>query len=696
MERMERRVEGKRCWALFFLALIASVLIPMGAQAATRNLSLNNAWVSGTIANDGDVDFYRIQTTKDGFITIDYQGWSIRDSYVEVMDGDLTTSYEKHNVYYSSDTAPLTETMELPLEAGIYYVRIWGYGSNVGNYRVRGSFRPANNTESEPNGNFSLAMPLPAGRKVTGFLGLTDRLDFYCFTIPSRKKIAITYTGMIKDSYISLWDKDYQQIMRKNVYYASESEPLTYVYEENLDAGTYYIKIEPYSSSHSGRYQLIWKQATVPVSSISLSGNKRVAAGKSFNLRASVSPSNATNKSLTWSSSNTSVATVTSSGKVQTKKTGSATIRVKAKDGSGVSASCKVIVLPGTCPTPRVTQLGGGKVKVTWNKRTGVSGYAVQFSKKSSFSGAKTNYFGKGVTAIQVSNMAKTTYFFRMRAYITVNGKKYFGNWSGTRRVVMRSGASNSAGKTVYRAVVIGEANYYPYANSLIACKYDANAMAAMLKKTGYKKVTKKIDASKSAIKSAITKGFSGADSNDVSLFYYSGHGSSDGSLYSVKGESISTATLTNWLKKIKGNVIVILDSCYSGTIIGKSADGTISMKEAQNFNRNVINAFAMADSTVKSGEMCTNKFKVLTACHYYQTSGCYNSTNPPYSIFTEKLVSGVGFSYSGARRSSAPADTNNNKKLTLQECWHYTYYGIYGQDAQCYPTNSSFKLFQR
>ena len=64
--------------------------------------------------------------------------------------------------------------------------------------------------------------------------------------------------------------------------------------------------------------------------------------GDEFALIATVNPSNATNKNVTWMSSNTSVATVTN-GKVTALKTGSVTITVTTEDG-GKSANCAITV----------------------------------------------------------------------------------------------------------------------------------------------------------------------------------------------------------------------------------------------------------------------------------------------------------------------------------------------------------------
>ena len=65
--------------------------------------------------------------------------------------------------------------------------------------------------------------------------------------------------------------------------------------------------------------------------------------GDTQTLTATISPSNATNKSVTWSSSNTSVATVSSSGLVTAKAAGSTTITVKTNDGNK-TATCAVTV----------------------------------------------------------------------------------------------------------------------------------------------------------------------------------------------------------------------------------------------------------------------------------------------------------------------------------------------------------------
>ena len=64
---------------------------------------------------------------------------------------------------------------------------------------------------------------------------------------------------------------------------------------------------------------------------------------KSYQLKATVTPSNATNRKLTWSTSDSQVAKV-DKGKVKATGIGSCYITCKATDGSGVKKRCKVVV----------------------------------------------------------------------------------------------------------------------------------------------------------------------------------------------------------------------------------------------------------------------------------------------------------------------------------------------------------------
>ena len=82
-----------------------------------------------------------------------------------------------------------------------------------------------------------------------------------------------------------------------------------------------------------------------PVTSISLDKKSlEMDALDTYQLTARVSPSDAADKSVRWSSSDEKIASVDENGLVTALKKGNATITVEAQDGSGVSSTCSVTV----------------------------------------------------------------------------------------------------------------------------------------------------------------------------------------------------------------------------------------------------------------------------------------------------------------------------------------------------------------
>ncbi len=199
-----------------------------------------------------------------------------------------------------------------------------------------------------------------------------------------------------------------------------------------------------------------------------------------------------------------------------------------------------------------------------------------------------------------------------------------------------------------------------------------------------------------------ITNVFSEADYNDVSYFYFSGHGiwvnnisylcPTEVNYFSPMSTYISVDELENALSAIPGTKVVFLDSCYSGGFIGKAMDTTSASKEKlESFNDEVITVFSQAQP---KGLLTTNQYKVLTSCHYYQL--CWEilpAEGDPFGVFTMALCEGCGYS------GNYPADTNMDTMVSLQEAYLYVRnwilnYGI-SQDVQVFPNNSTFTIVE-
>lgn len=103
------------------------------------------------------------------------------------------------------------------------------------------------------------------------------------------------------------------------------------------------------NGSHSKEFTLVVeKPAFVLATGVKLNKDGlTLQENGSDTLTATVEPADATNKAVTWESSDTDIATVSEDGTVTAVSAGSATITATAADGSGASASCEVTVTHG-------------------------------------------------------------------------------------------------------------------------------------------------------------------------------------------------------------------------------------------------------------------------------------------------------------------------------------------------------------
>ena len=94
---------------------------------------------------------------------------------------------------------------------------------------------------------------------------------------------------------------------------------------------------------------------SIRVSSVSISKTStELIAGQATKLEAAINPSDATNQTLFWSTSDSYVATVTSDGLVVSKNPGIATITVRSDDGDH-TATCQVTVKPKVIDVTGIT-----------------------------------------------------------------------------------------------------------------------------------------------------------------------------------------------------------------------------------------------------------------------------------------------------------------------------------------------------
>ena len=210
--------------------------------------------------------------------------------------------------------------------------------------------------------------------------------------------------------------------------------------EDNVFRGCYSVSIRcpanaKYVIDYAKRWEIRFTTYIIPVKKITLSKAAiSVGINKSNTIKAKISPSTATDKTVTWKSSNTKIAKVNSSGKITGIAKGSATITAVAKDGSGIKANCKVTVFPiltapGNCHFVKWNNVKYTGCRISWKKVSGADGYQTALSwtngSHASWTNVKANvlYRDCTVAANHVSQM-------KVRAFYTVGDTKKYGPWS--------------------------------------------------------------------------------------------------------------------------------------------------------------------------------------------------------------------------------------------------------------------------
>lgn len=375
-------------------------------------------------------------------------------------------------------------------------------------------------------------------------------------------------------------------------------------------------------------------------------------------------------------------------------------------------------------------------VHISWPAVTGASHYDVSISTTPGYmptgngNGRVSSSKGYHSTA-QVG----VTYYYRVRPLrIFSNGDVSYGQWSE------EFSHTYAEAKPVYRALAIG--NSYPnQTDYLPGCDNDARAMGYMLSGmtgTPYQ-VTVQLNLSDSGMINAIRTTFADAKSNDVSLLYFSGHGANSpdtefhGALVGTYHTYLSVSRLKAELDKIPGKKIVIIDSCHSGQMIGKSAGEEVTASELSAFNNLVISTFASdANTVVRSvgteierpdeelftaeplliargeNDLANSGYYVITAAHSTEQSvsmgydsNSDNKIEKYFGLFTYGLCHGSGWNVATASTiSTLHADRDSNNEITLYEAYLYAKAMAQrsnpNQNAQIYPSNSAMVIWSK
>ena len=257
---------------------------------------------------------------------------------------------------------------------------------------------------------------------------------------------------------------------------------------------------------------------------------------------------------------------------------------------------------------------------------------------------------------------------------------------------------------TTCRALLIGN-EYRGTVDELIGTHNDVAGMEAMLSRlTGRPFViVPRYDVKTKDFDSAISEAFAGAKAQDISLFYYSGHGTEDGELCGNEGGNYTLAKLRQALDNVAGRKIVLLDSCFSGRAI---SDGKSKSKAAKasgdalaSFQNAVLSAFK-SGSSMRKAPFNPSEYFVITAARYDQTSLLFQLGGKEcFSLFTYYMTLSCGYDYVYDKEPTyLHADEDGNGAVSIGEIYDYIDEmmdvefpdpdDLNRQDVQAYPEN--------
>ena len=209
-------------------------------------------------------------------------------------------------------------------------------------------------------------------------------------------------------------------------------------YENNTNVGTAKIDLEgigDYTGNVTGSFTI--RKAGTAISAAG-SYTKNYGSG-AFSLGATV----ASGGKLSYKSSDTKVAAVSSDGRVTLKGPGRATITITAAATASYNGATKRVTI-----TVKPKKTAGLKVKkgkkrmtVSWKRDKKATGYQLTYAQNKKFKkGRKNITISKNKTTKKTVKKlkAKKTYYVKVRAYKSVGKTKLYGAYSGVKKVKTR------------------------------------------------------------------------------------------------------------------------------------------------------------------------------------------------------------------------------------------------------------------
>ncbi|MGN0559697.1 MAG: InlB B-repeat-containing protein [Candidatus Fimenecus sp.] len=242
---------------------------------------------SGCMGSDADVDYYRLDTNKNGKLSLTFNHKNSNDSKVYWN----ITIYQYANGQYNQLSSKTiygrdNEIISLPVvgavASGVYYVKVSTYWENTAGveYSIANTFEGTEYFEQEQNNTYDAANICQHGRIYSGCMNNSDDKDYYKLVHSSNEPVNIVFShDTADDSRVYWYVKVYQYTSGSYTEVASKtvngSNGAVDIVTLNT-SGTYYVLISTYYENTAGyEYSVNFKvnDTTKPTGSITATNN---------------------------------------------------------------------------------------------------------------------------------------------------------------------------------------------------------------------------------------------------------------------------------------------------------------------------------------------------------------------------------------------------------------------------------------
>ena len=196
--------------------------------------------MAGRIDPAGDIDYFRLEATSAGALTIETTGNTDTYGYLEDSSG---AELERNDDSGVGTNFRIHHTVT----PGTYYVRVRGYRNRTGNYTLRAS----RGADDDHGNTRATATTLPLNSPLAGLIDPAGDIDYFRLEATSAGALTVETTGNT-DTYGYLEDSSGAELARND----DSGVGTNFRIVRDVTAGTYYIRVKGYGSRTTGSYTL--------------------------------------------------------------------------------------------------------------------------------------------------------------------------------------------------------------------------------------------------------------------------------------------------------------------------------------------------------------------------------------------------------------------------------------------------------